>query len=109
MVQQNRYIVAFVYVITQFDILLQSRASGNWPIEIKAASGTHFDTEAVELFLKALQKEAKGAKWNWSYKLIVEIERAKRYSETVSMVMLDIDNFAQYNEVNGHISADYVL
>ncbi|MEI7708177.1 MAG: GGDEF domain-containing protein [Chlorobium sp.] len=41
--------------------------------------------------------------------LITEIERAKRYSETVSLVMLDIDNFAQYNEVNGHISADYVL
>jgi diguanylate cyclase (GGDEF)-like protein len=41
--------------------------------------------------------------------LIVEIERAKRYSETVSLAMLDIDNFAQYNEVNGHISADYVL
>ncbi len=28
---------------------------------IKAGSGTHFDPQAVELFLKALQKEAKGA------------------------------------------------
>ena len=38
-----------------------------------------------------------------------EIQRAKRYDHSLSIQMLDIDNFKIYNDVNGHIMGDEVL
>jgi diguanylate cyclase (GGDEF)-like protein len=42
-------------------------------------------------------------------KLHEEIERAKRYSHAISLIMLDLDNFKDYNDSYGHIAGDAVL
>lgn len=38
-----------------------------------------------------------------------EIARAKRYSQPLSLSMLDIDDFKKYNEANGHLAGDKFL
>ncbi|MFQ5770099.1 MAG: diguanylate cyclase [bacterium] len=38
-----------------------------------------------------------------------EIQRAKRYNRSLSLIMLDIDHFKVYNDLNGHIMGDDVL
>lgn len=38
-----------------------------------------------------------------------ELYRAKRYRHPVSLIMLDIDNFKNYNDDFGHIHGNYVL
>ncbi len=41
--------------------------------------------------------------------LIVDVARAKRFDEQVSMAMIDIDRFKAYNDANGHVAGDIVL
>ncbi|MFH0924381.1 MAG: diguanylate cyclase [bacterium] len=38
-----------------------------------------------------------------------EVERARRYSFTISLVMIDIDNFKKYNDTKGHQAGDTIL
>jgi diguanylate cyclase (GGDEF)-like protein/PAS domain S-box-containing protein len=38
-----------------------------------------------------------------------EVERAKRISYPLSLIMFDIDSFKKYNDVHGHLKADDVL
>ena len=41
--------------------------------------------------------------------LIVDVARAKRFDEKVSLAMIDIDRFKAYNDANGHVAGDIVL
>ncbi len=41
--------------------------------------------------------------------LIVDVARAKRFDEQVSVAMIDIDRFKAYNDANGHVAGDIVL
>lgn len=41
--------------------------------------------------------------------LIVDVARAKRFGEKVSMAMMDVDRFKAYNDANGHVAGDIVL
>lgn len=38
-----------------------------------------------------------------------EVERGKRYGHPLSLIMIDIDDFKNYNDVNGHLEGDAAL
>jgi len=41
--------------------------------------------------------------------LTIEIDRSKRYKNSLSLLMLDVDDFKQYNDNFGHLEGDDVL
>lgn len=50
--------------------------------------------------------------WNFSHfqeMLAKELERSRRYSYPLSLVMIDLDNFKTYNDTFGHTAGNYIL
>lgn len=41
--------------------------------------------------------------------LTLEVERQRRYPTALSLLMIDIDYFKHYNDINGHLAGDQVL
>jgi len=42
-------------------------------------------------------------------RLAAEVESAKRYGSELSLIMLDVDNFKQYNDAYGHPEGDLII
>ncbi len=43
------------------------------------------------------------------YRFNSEIQRAKRYGRTLSLIIIDVDEFKQFNDRNGHLAGDGLL
>jgi diguanylate cyclase (GGDEF)-like protein len=43
------------------------------------------------------------------YRLNSEIQRAKRYGRTLSLLILDVDDFKTFNDLHGHVAGDELL
>ena len=46
---------------------------------------------------------------HFNYKLKEEVKRAKRQNRPLSLVLLDLDKFKEYNDNNGHLKGDKML
>lgn len=42
-------------------------------------------------------------------RLAVEIKRAERYNRQLALLMIDVDSFARFNAINGHVHGDQAL
>jgi len=46
---------------------------------------------------------------HFNHRLLEEINRAERYKNKLSLIMIDVDNFKDYNDIYGHLLGDKVL
>ncbi|ACF14640.1 diguanylate cyclase [Chloroherpeton thalassium ATCC 35110] len=46
---------------------------------------------------------------HFKQEFLIEVARAKRFNEPLSLIMIDVDKFKHYNDTNGHMLGDQVL
>ena len=87
------------------DLRLLEAVSGHAAIALQNA-------ERYEELLQRAQKDGLTGLANhghlWSV-LDVELERASRYTRELSVVMVDVDHFKEFNDTHGHVAGDQAL
>ncbi len=61
---------------------------------------------------EAARRDGLTGLYNHSYlhqRLEQELERSQRYARRLSLIIMDVDDFKQYNDLNGHLAGDQVL
>jgi diguanylate cyclase (GGDEF)-like protein len=90
---------------TEADLRLLEAIAGHAAIALQNA-------ERFEEMLERAQRDALTGLANhghfWST-LDVELKRADRYARQLSVVMIDVDEFKAYNDLNGHVGGDEAL
>jgi len=70
------------------------------------------NSRLFEMVVQQSQTDALTGLWNHGYfqkTLLMELQKAKRLEQHLSLVFLDIDNFKQLNDTCGHQHGDYIL
>lgn len=85
----------------------------NYPLERQLENFLYFKGKRYyqDLLNEAIRDGLTGL-YNHKYfmlRLDEELQRAKRYSRPVSLLMVDIDYFKRYNDTYGHLAGDRVL
>lgn len=100
----------------EFDFILKSNDIPELLVAIKTAverQKEHTEREQeLELYKRLSTLESLTELYNHRYfmqALSDEIERARRYEIPVSLLMMDIDKFKEYNDTYGHLSGDDAL
>ncbi len=76
------------------------------------AAGALENSRSFELTLTKAHTDPLTGLWNYGYfqyKLDEELAKSESTKEDLSVLMIDIDNFKQYNDSYGHIRGDQVL
>jgi diguanylate cyclase (GGDEF)-like protein/PAS domain S-box-containing protein len=65
----------------------------------------------AELENRAVHDQLTGAlnRWGLFQTIQSELNRARRYSHPISIILFDIDNFKNVNDTYGHATGDYIL
>ncbi|MBM3249227.1 MAG: GGDEF domain-containing protein [Candidatus Omnitrophica bacterium] len=96
-------LLAGMYVMTRFNLPLE-RQLGNF---LYFRGKRHYQ----DLLNEAIRDGLTGL-YNHKYfmlRLDEELQRSKRYSRSLSLLMVDIDYFKRYNDIHGHLAGDRVL
>lgn len=76
------------------------------------AAGAMENSYSFELTLTKAHTDSLTGLWNYGsfqYKLDEELAKAKKTNDTLSILMVDVDNFKNYNDTFGHIQGDLIL
>jgi diguanylate cyclase (GGDEF)-like protein len=90
----------------------QSLLELNRELEAKIHARTHELAEANSRLAQLAVTDGLTGLYNHRHfyeRLVLEVERSQRSGGPVSLVMLDVDFFKQYNDRNGHPAGDEVL
>ena len=76
-----------------------------------AEANTKLEEANAKLAALATQDGLTGLKNHRAFqeRLAIEVERARRHGQPLSLVLLDVDHFKQYNDTYGHPAGDVVL
>lgn len=70
------------------------------------------NSRLYEVVVQQSQTDSLTGLWNHGYfqkTLLMELQKAKRFQQHLSLVFLDIDNFKQLNDTCGHQHGDFIL
>ena len=102
------------------EVTIESPTRGSWSLVGKCTDITGLKHKEEQAFITdansqlqalAFQDELTGLHNRRAFhdQLVIEFERAKLYRTPLSVIMLDVDNFKDYNDTYGHPAGDITL